>query len=172
MSDSKNAELHMFKKELDERYISSADDDIESFIKKIDSVASRREARYLASDRTKSAKQFYQELSAEYIVIDDALWLSEISADYMSLISSTLEKAAATDVRIIASVDSKKMPMVAMDDYMKMLKNAERGILLGSIEQNVFNTGLLKMELPGDVAAIYENGSITKVKIPKAEGLV
>ena len=172
MSDSKNAELHMFKKELDERYISSADDDIEGFIKKIDSVASKREARYLASDRTKSAKQFYQELSAEYIVIDDALWLSEIAADYMSLISSTLEKATSTDVRIIASVDSKKMPMVAMDDYMKMLKNAERGILLGSIEQNVFNTGLLKMELSGDVAAIYENGSITKVKIPKAEGLV
>ena len=169
VSDSKKAELHMFKEELGERYISTADDDLEGFIKKLDSMASKREARYLASDKTKSAKQFYQELPNEYIVIDDAMWLAEIASDYSSTLSKAIDKAVTTDVRIVVSADSKKMPVVAMDEFTKMIKGADRGILLGSIEQNVFNLGLLKIEMDEDIAVVCDNGNITKIKIPKAE---
>ena len=169
VSDSKKAELHMLKEDLGERYISTADDDLEGFIRKLDAMASKREARYLASDKTKSAKQFYQELPNEYIVIDDAMWLAEIASDYSSTLSKAIDKAVTTDVRIVVSADSKKMPVVAMDEFTKMIKGADRGILLGSIEQNVFNLGLLKIEMDEDIAIVCDSGNITKIKIPKAE---
>ena len=172
LADSKNAELHMFKDELGDRYISTAEDDIEGFVKKLDSMASKREQRYLTSDRSKPPRQFYEELPREYFLIDDVNNLADIAQSQLSMLSDAMDKAIRTDVRIIASADPKKVPVVALDDYTKMIKNATYGILLSTVEQSIFNVGYVKMELSEDIAAIYDNGSLSKIKIPKAEGLI
>jgi S-DNA-T family DNA segregation ATPase FtsK/SpoIIIE len=154
-----------------EEIIYAADDnEAEDFIAKIKTFADEREAAYHKAEAevrdgvTKlRPKDFYSSLPHASLIIDEGDNFVRVLGsrfDAPDILNAFTETGGSIFTACTPAV-------LGYDDLSKFLKTTSHAVLLGNPnEQLVYNFPLSKPIMGIDIAYLYKNGSITRVKLP------
>ncbi len=161
--DSERQDFFTYQNRSSIRYV-SGEADIEPFCTMFEELILEREMEYMNSGRLKKPKAFYSGLGAVYLLIDDAAYFARILSARANAVN-LLEKAVNVEIKIYAAVNAKQF--FGIDPITKFFKNAQNGIILGKpAEQQLLPTGLYRGNPAEDECIVFENGSLTKTKVP------
>ncbi len=140
-------------------------EDYRAFMAVLENAIDMREAAYASDGGKSKPREFFRTLPEVYVLFDDWAYFSKLAAADGAGCIGVLERALKTEIRIIVATSAASL--VGIDPFTKFLKSAKYGIIKGKTnEQQIFPAGSNRANLEIDEGIVFENGRMTKIKIP------
>lgn len=148
---------------LGNRYI-SREDEGKDFLDTLIYALEKRKKAYDNSDKSKRAKDFYKTLEPLLICIDDISHFIACFQENEREILEVLKMASSMAANIVATTAPNQI--VGFGPMQKLFKDCINGLVLGNPAEQSYLTPGLRKEREADIGYLYNNGQVTKLKLP------